>query len=511
MRDSGDLLRPVLEHVPVILWAIDAEGQVLFCQGAGLNALDLLPAKVVGHSAFQVCHQWPDALLFLREALLGRTVSRVLKLGDHLFQASAEPLVDETGKLVGVVGASTEVTELEHDQLSLRMTNEALELAVASRTSELLASHGQLRASEQRWATLLESLPDAALEITPEGVITFVNHTALRPDLTPEQVTGQSVYSFVHTHDHELVRAAMASVFERGQRQQVLVSGPNGRGGDIWYSCHLAPLASGTVLPSGPVIHKAMVVCRDVTAQRLAEEELAALHSQLLHAERLSTLGELSATVTHDLKQPLAALQTYIDRSLRLLETCPTTCLDTIRQGLQAAQEECKRAGDLISRWRRYLRRNEADASLQSLNRIAEDAWRLVQCCAHEHEVVCRWRLAESLPLLLLDDVQFVQVIVNLLMNSVEAMAGTSEEERVIVVKTESDSQSVSLSIQDCGPGIPPQRIESIWKPFTTTKSEGLGLGLAIAKSVVEAHGGRIWCESQEGAGTCFHLSLPIT
>ena len=252
----------------------------------------------------------------------------------------------------------------------------------------------------------------------------------------------------------------------------------------------------------------------DVTARKQAEASAAQKRAELEHVARLATLGELTATLTHELRQPLAAILTSAYTGVRLLDA-PEPDLQQVRRTLADICEVSERAGDVMSGLRAMLKRDSAAASATDVdvNNVIRIVERIAHGDANLHKVTVHLDLAPDVRPIKGDSVQLQQVILNLMLNAFSAMSGSRVEgARLLAVRTRAiDASNVLVEVQDNGTGIAADRLESIFDPFVTSKPDGLGMGLSICRSIIERHGGTIAAANNRGRGATFSITLPVT
>ncbi len=247
----------------------------------------------------------------------------------------------------------------------------------------------------------------------------------------------------------------------------------------------------------------------DITAATAAQEELHQAQSALAHAARVATLGELSASIAHEVNQPLAAIITNGEAAVRWLgrkEPDLGEALDALKRVIQDGE----RASEVIRRIRALSRKTAQKRAPLDLNAVIEESLALVQREIAGHQIVLTLHLATDLPVVEADRIQLQQVLINLLLNAVQAMDAVAPETRRLRVLTFADEDNqASLTIEDSGPGFDPDTAPKLFSAFFTTKPTGMGMGLSICRSIVEAAGGRIWATRNDGAGATFHVTLP--
>ena len=238
-------------------------------------------------------------------------------------------------------------------------------------------------------------------------------------------------------------------------------------------------------------------------------EKVSRLSEEMCHAARLSAVGEMSAGIAHDLHQPLAVIANYASGCERRLKHAPFDS-HALLESVQAINSEALRAGDILRSVRKFIRKREIVREPVNLNDVVKDAQRLVASTSRQSQTSIKTVLADNLSNVFADRIQLTQVMVNLLLNAIEAMAQGEGSGRQITVATCTDeSSNVQASVADTGPGIPPELSEKVLDQFFTTKPEGLGIGLSISRSIIEHHGGRIWLTSKPGQGCTFLFVLP--
>ena len=247
---------------------------------------------------------------------------------------------------------------------------------------------------------------------------------------------------------------------------------------------------------------------RAADALRLSQANLAEAQAELAHVTRVTALGELAASIAHEISQPVAAVVTNADASLRWLSGVSPN-LDEAREAIRRITRDGKRAGNVISRLRSLFKKTGAAKDRLDLDEVIEEVVILTESEARRNKVVLRKELAADLPPVLGDRVQLQQVLVNLILNAIEAMASVEDRERVLLLRTQPDeARQVRVTVQDSGIGFDPQNAERIFNAFHTTKAAGLGMGLSISRSIVESHGGRLWAMLNDGPGATFQFTI---
>jgi C4-dicarboxylate-specific signal transduction histidine kinase len=254
----------------------------------------------------------------------------------------------------------------------------------------------------------------------------------------------------------------------------------------------------------------ALVISRDLTEHMLAVEALQKAQAELAHATRVTTLGELAASIAHEVNQPLAAIVADANASLNWLAAAPPD-VERVRGVLDAIVRDGHRAAEVIQRVRQLAKKSAPRKDAVDLSDVVRDVVPLVRAELRQQEISLVLDLAPKLPLVLGDRIQLQQVLLNLVMNAVEAMAPVTGRPRRLVIRSEShDGDNVGVTVQDTGSGIAANHLDHLFSAFFTTKPSGMGMGLSISRSIVEAHGGRLWATPNEPHGAIFCFSLPM-
>ena len=246
---------------------------------------------------------------------------------------------------------------------------------------------------------------------------------------------------------------------------------------------------------------------RDLTERQKTEARLQELQSELVHISRLTAMGEMASTLAHELNQPLSAISNYLKGSQRLLEGAPDERSVTMRDALSKASDQAMRAGQIIRRLRDFVSRGESEQRVENIIKLVEEASALALVGVKDSGIRVTFQFDPSVELVLADRVQIQQVVLNLIRNAMDAMEETKARDLMVSVMPAGDTL-VRVSVADTGLGLAPEISEQLFQPFITTKRHGMGVGLSISHTIVEAHGGRIWAEPNPVGGTIFHFTL---
>jgi PAS domain S-box-containing protein len=372
------------------------------------------------------------------------------------------------------------------------------EILISSLTSK--RAKEALRESEERYREVVESQTELVCRYLPDTTLTFVNEAYCRffgrrreeligrkfVELIPEPARAAAL-----NHVASLVREPRVCMIEH----EVLLADGTVR----WQQW----VDYAVVAQDGRVV-ELQGIGRDITDRKLAEEA----NQRLAHASRLTVMGELTASIAHEINQPLGAILSNADAAELLLET-DAGQLDEVRRILADIRKDDLRASEVIRRTRELLRNRPLERRPLDLNEMASGVVQLLGADAARRGVAVETELASGLPVVHGDRGHLQQVLLNLLLNGMDAMADTPASRRRLAVRTGRSDGVVEVAVTDSGHGLDPSQLPRLFDSFFTTKKDGMGLGLSIARSIVEAHGGRIWAENRPGGGATFHFTVP--
>jgi PAS domain S-box-containing protein len=389
--------------------------------------------------------------------------------------ASGHPVLNEDGELIEFVGTAVDVTERKR--------------------AEVVG---------QRLAAIVNSSEDAIVSKDLNGTIETWNGGAERLfGYQASEVIGKSILIIIppDRHDEEL------RIVERIRRGELIESYETVRmredGSLLDISLTVSPLrdAAGRIIGASKI-------ARDITERKRAEAALRDMQMQLAHANRVATMGQLSASITHEVNQPITAAVTYALAARRWLSAEPPNFRE-VDDALSLIVKEGNRAGEVVGRIRALIKKAPARKDAVAINDAILEVIALTRTEAANNSVSVRTQLTEGLPRVQGDRVQLQQVLLNLIINAIEAMRDVGEEERELLISTRNEPDGVSVEVRDSGPGFAPADLDRVFEAFYTTKPGGLGMGLSICRSIIEAHNGRLWASPNVPRGASFQFTLP--
>ncbi|PYK20513.1 MAG: hypothetical protein DME56_07340, partial [Verrucomicrobia bacterium] len=486
LRESESRFRIVADAAPVLIWMSGVDKLYTFFNKPWLEFTGRSMEQELGNGWAQGVHpeDLQRCLKMYTEAFDAResfVMQYRLRRNDGEYRWVSDQGVaryDEHGKFAGYIGTAVDVTELINKDAALRESEERMRLAADA--VNLGIWELDLR-TDEIWAT---NRRRPLLGWPASGKVTF-----------------EDFISGVHPEDRDRIRQLIDQAIEQGKD----------------YECEYR-----LVLPDGIVRWMAMRgsahfdenskparllgISIDITDQKLAEEA----NRNLVHASRVALLGELTASIAHEINQPLGAILSNADAAELLLES-ESPPLDELRKILADIRSDDVRAGEIIRHIRLLTRKRAVQMESLDINEIAAEVVRLMEVEAHRRSVSLHTEFTAAPATIFGHRVRLQQALMNLILNGMEAMADTPETDRRLLVRTATNGERrVEISVTDSGPGIPLEKLPRLFDSFFTTKEDGMGLGLAIARSIIDAHRGRISAENNSDGGATFRFDLPI-
>jgi PAS domain S-box-containing protein len=488
LRHSEAQWREVFEHNPVMYFMVDAAGTVLSVNTFGAAQLGYSVSELLGQSVLKVFPAEEQHAARSNVAIclenIGQThsweIRKVRKDGSALWVRENAKAVRRLDNQLIVLIACEDITERKLAEDALRQSE--MYLAEAQRLSRtgsygLRAARGEIVWSEETFR-----------------IFEFERAPSVRLDAVMQRVHPDDRVRVKQTID----RASRdGKDFAHGYRLLM----PDGTVKHVHATAHAVTDASGGVEFVGAVT--------DVTARKQAEVELHEAQTNLAHVTRVTALGEMAASIAHEVNQPLAAVVTNAAACLRWLDREPAN-LKEARGTLQSIINDGNRAGEVIQRVRALVNKTTDQKALH-INEVVNEVISLVQHELFSHRVALRLELAPVLPRVLADRIQLQQVILNLVINAIEAMQPVKDRPRELVIRTrQNETSQVLVTVSDGGVGVAAENADRLFDAFFTTKSSGMGMGLSICRSIVNEHGGRLSASGNGGPGATFQFTLPL-
>jgi len=382
----------------------------------------------------------------------------------------------------------------------LRHSKQVLENEIGERCR----AEEKLAENENRLRQIIASEPECVKLQTLDGILLEMNPAglALLEAGQPGDIIGTSVYDMVAPEFRDEYRALTERVFagESGVMEFQIVSL---KGRRCWMETHVVPLRDGR-----DNVIALLGITRDITARKHAEDEVRLHYRELAHAARVNTMGEMASGLAHELNQPLAAIANYSRGCLRRIRSGGGTVED-LTQAIEQVCQQAERAGGIISSLRRFVNKEDSPRRTQDLHAIVREAMLIAGPEVKLHQVNVRLSLAPGMPHVLGHAIQIEQVVLNLVRNAIEAMGDVPPGRRYLTLRTYVAEEKAVVEVRDTGAGMTREMQSRIFEPFFTTKSAGMGMGLPICRSIVEAHGGAlISLSNPNGDGLTFRFTL---
>lgn len=363
----------------------------------------------------------------------------------------------------------------------------------------------QLKASVNQFRSVLATVPDAMIVIDDRAHILSFSAAAERLfGFSEAEVVGTNINRLMPDPDRERHDDYVIRYLTTGERRVI------GRGRTVIGqrrdgSTFPMELSVGEAITDGDRVFTGFI--RDLTEKQKAEDRIEQLRGELVHAARVSAMGTMASTLAHELNQPITAVVNYVRGAGNLMRGNQSPDLPVIQHALDEATNEAMRAGGIVRRLREFVARGDSEKSVEDLDALVEEAAKLALIGARERGIDAFFEIDPSCSEVLVDKIQTQQVLINLMRNAVEAMS-TSPIRRLAISSRPEPNGYVRVTVTDTGAGISPDIAENLFRAFNSSKDGGMGLGLSICRTIVEANGGKIWMEACPGGGTAFHFTL---
>ena len=487
VRTSERRFRLLVETIPALVWCGGAQGELEYLNQRAVEYFGYTAQELAGGRWIELVHpDHRDATVrrWMESATTGSSYEDIYRMrradGQYRWiQSVGEPFHDAEGRIAQWYGLVIDIEDRKRAEIELRQAYDSF--ADAQRLSHTGSFITDLVGDDHNWS-------EEAFRIFGFDPGTKVSVQRIRAIIHPDDVRSfESVIA--RGMKGENVDFAFRILTERGTVKYV-------RG-----VAHVVERVAGRPLFVGAL--------QDVTETRLAEEALNRARSELAHVARITTVSALTASIAHEINQPLSGIITNAGTCVRMLAAVPPD-IEGARETARRTIRDGNRASDVIARLRALFSKKEFTLEQLDLNDATREVIALSLGDLQRNRVVLQSELAHDLPPIAGDRVQLQQVIMNLLRNASEAMAGVQDRPRLLVIKTErEEGDDVRLTVRDAGVGIDPQSMDRLFDAFYTTKGEGMGVGLSVSRSIIESHHGRLWAEPNDGPGVTFAFSIP--
>lgn len=486
LRESEERYRRLADLNPEALF-VQVDGRIVYANAAMLRLYRATAKEdLIGRSVFEVVH--PDS-----HAIAQARSDRIRRSGD------SQPLVEQRwrrldGSIVEVEVASAMVTWRGGTGIQV----------VTRDLTERKRAEADLRRREAHLASILATVPDAMIVIDARGIMQSFSTTAERLfGYSADEVVGRNVSILMPSPYREAHDGYLARYLATGERRIIgvgrVVIGQRKNG-----TTFPMELAVGEVVLEGERLFTGFV--RDLTERQENERRLHEVQSELVHLSRLSELGQMVSALAHEVNQPLTAIGNYLKAGQRFLELGNQ---ERAKATLEKVAEQAGRASEIIRRLREFMKKGGSEKSTEPLPKTIEEASALALVGMKSRDLKVTMRFDPAASPIVIDKIQIQQVLFNLLRNAIEAMADSPRRE-LSITADRSAAGMVEIRIADTGPGLADEVRARLFQPFVTTKASGMGVGLSICRSIVEAHGGRLRADDNPGGGTVFSFTIPI-
>lgn len=352
--------------------------------------------------------------------------------------------------------------------------------------------------------SILETVPDAMIFINEQGCIEMFSAAAERLfAYSADEVIGQNV-AILMTHDDASLHDEYLGRYRATSQQHIIGASRRVMGKRKNGSTFPLELFVGETKTAGRRFFTGFL--RDLTAREDAEARMLELQAELIQISRVSAVGTMATALAHELNQPITAVANYVQTSVALIAEGVDGALDMVREALEEAGREALRAGAIVNRLREFVSGGELDRVIVSPRELALETCALGAVGSRLRDITCHVAITPNIGPVLVDRVHIQQVLLNLIRNAMEAIGKGGS----IVIAARMVLGMIRITVEDTGSGVVEGQEEAMFLPFVSSKSTGMGLGLAICRTIVEAHGGRLWCEAAPGGGAAFHFTLPV-
>jgi PAS domain S-box-containing protein len=488
LQSSEDRLRLVIDTIPAHVWSARPDGSVDFINQRFLESTGLSIEDLLGWGWGSVVH--PDDLArFLGKWRVALATGEPMESEVRVRRADGDyrsllvrnvPLRDELGNIVKWYGTAIDIEDRKRAEEALRQ-------------------------SEEQWRDVFENNPTMYFMVDAAGKVMAVNpFGAEQLGYNVDELVGQPVLGVFYECDREAAQRNVALCLEQLGRTKSWEARKVCKDGKaLW----VRETAKAVPRVNGPIV---LIACEDITEQKRAGEALRQAQADLAHVTRMTTMGELTASLAHEVNQPIAAAVTNANTCMRWLAG-DTPNVEEARAAAMRIVKDGTRAGEIISRIRLLFKKGTPVGELVDINEVIREMIVLLRSEAMRYSIPIRAELAADLPQVMGDRVQLQQVMMNLIVNSIDAMKDVDGTRELIINSQRAANEHLIVSVSDTGVGLPRQQADQIFNAFFTTKPHGTGMGLRISRSIVESHGGRLWAADNSPRGASFYFTLATT
>ena len=490
-RNIDSILGLAVGALPAVVWTAGPDGEIDFLNQFWCEYTGVAVDGGYGRGWLASIHQEDQPELLDRWKVVLATgepqemQARLRRFDGQYrwFVFRARPLRDASGRILKWCGVSIDVDD-------------------RTRTEETL------NASEHRFRLIVDNLPTLVSLRTPAGDLEFANRHVLEyVGATLQELQALDTTGPIHPDDRPNLLAAWNVALETGEPYDIEVRRRRADGAYRWFHSRGFPLRD----TEGRIITW-YLLGTDIDDRKRAEEALQRSQSELAHVSRMTTLGELAASIAHEVNQPLGTVVNNASACLNLLAK-GTSELEEAREVLKEIIDEANRASAVIARVRQLSKKVPYERIVVNLREVVTDVLALARYQAGTRQITIRTDLPNDLPPVIGDRLQLQQVLLNLVVNGMDAMKEIEVPRRILIISGRSETQDGKLgsliTVQDAGTGFQPEGMNRLFEAFYSTKSEGMGMGLAISRSIIEAHGGKLWAEANQGPGATLLFRLP--
>ncbi|TCS15003.1 PAS domain S-box-containing protein [Caulobacter sp. BK020] len=495
LRDNERRLEHIINAVPGLVWSADAHGAVTFLSQQYLDYIGMDAGSALAGAWRDAVHPDDAGGLFETWAVAlaqGRANEHEARLrsadGGYrwmLFRAS--PYFDGAGRIAEWLGVNIDIEDRKEAQ------------------DALAASEAALRDSERQLQQIVSSIPGLTWSSDARGATTFWSQQYLDyAGARLEDVLGYKFADYIHPDDRDHVMALWAEIIAAGTPGEAELRLRRADGEYRWFLIRACPF-----FDEHGNLTQWFGVNVDIENRKRAEEDLRQSQGDLAHVTRMTTIGELAVSIAHEVNQPLMAVVTNAGACLRWLDG-PQSDIAMARQAAERIVRDGHRAGDIVTSLRNLARKSSPRMERVLLEAVVQPVLDLLGGELKRHGVSARIDLEDGAIAILGDTTQLQQVILNLTMNAVEAMAGGAASPRQLIIHANAREGEALVTVTDTGPGLVLDDTNRLFEAFFSTKAQGIGMGLSICRSIIEAHGGRIWAANNGARGGVFSFTLPL-